>query len=113
MSISGFIANVERDGENIVLHLAEVQRASGYSDPVGQPRLTILKATWVPPIGAIIWGGSDSVRIESRPAREYDRIGYTKLREQWSEESQRARPARQAWREAMKAKIAAKRAEAG
>jgi hypothetical protein len=40
----------------------------------------IVNPTWKPEPGLIIWGGGNSVLIETKPkAREYWRIGYMRL----------------------------------
>lgn len=78
MSIDARIADVARcdEGYELYLQADDTRRA-----PVGQNKLIIVDPTWRPEVGMVIWGGADSVIIEAKPQRHYDRIGYTKLRE--------------------------------
>jgi hypothetical protein len=95
MSIDGYIEKVTKDGENLILELtgrtdqytvedAEtgLEKIARHYSPAGQPRLTILNATWTPQIGMVIWGSASSVIIEANPKREYKRQGYTRLIEE-------------------------------
>jgi hypothetical protein len=50
----------------------------------GQNSLTILHPTWKPEPMLAVWGNAGTVIIESQPPRQYERIGYTRLRERGS-----------------------------
>lgn len=86
MSIDAKIRRVERAGADLVLHLeprwdARVHRWSTTS----QDRLRIEQATWEPPAGVPIWGGSGTVIVvlPNGDERRYERVTITKLRETW------------------------------
>lgn len=80
MSIDAKIRDVEETPEGYLLHL-EPRWDRNYHDwsCCGQSHLLIINPTWKPDPGLVIWGGSNSVLIETKPPREYWRIGYMRL----------------------------------
>ena len=81
MSIDAKIRQVDETEEGYLLHLEPrwSSRDHTWSLP-GQRQLLIINPTWRPEPGLSIWGGSDFVLIETKPkAREYHRLGYTRL----------------------------------
>lgn len=79
MSIDAIIGKAERQANgDIVLELIPGTRGQ----PTGQNHMTIIGATVMPEVGAIIWGGGNSVFIQvpdSVRHLEYKREGYTQL----------------------------------
>ena len=86
MSVDAKIRRVERDGNDLVLHLEpRWDSRVGRWSINGQDRLRIEQATWEPSAGDGIWGGSGVVIIvqNGRGEHAYDRISITHLRERW------------------------------
>lgn len=84
VSIDAKIRRIERDGDDLVMHLeprwdARVHRWS----LTGQDRLRVKQPTWEPPASAIVWGNSGTVVVVSPDGSErlYERTTITTLRE--------------------------------
>jgi hypothetical protein len=79
MSISARISAFEKVDDGLKLHLKSLDR-----DPPGQPFLVILDPTFTPCLDDVIWGGSESVEIQSGgKCYPYRRIMYTRIKEDW------------------------------
>lgn len=81
MAIDATILAVERDGADVVLTLGPRIDDADKLSIEGQRKMRILDATYEPPVGADIWGGSGMVELVVEPRRRYRREGYTRLRE--------------------------------
>lgn len=97
MSIDGFVEKVTHDIERncTTIELCGRQTESGYSKP-GQPYLRIVRPSWTPQVGMIVWGdacevhvsapkGEDGYSLASGEERIYTRWGYMKLVEKGRE----------------------------
>lgn len=87
MAIDGQIERVRNVPEGIELELCpRYGVGSGEESIPGQNHLTILNPTWTPAVGMEIWGSASSVEIvtdETGVRREYERVGYTRLKEKF------------------------------
>ena len=81
MSIAAYVEKCTETEEGLWIELCGMQTAGGYYEPPGQPRLLVLDPTYVPEVGTVLWGGANSILLESKPQREYERISYVRLRE--------------------------------
>jgi hypothetical protein len=85
VSIDAKIRQVDEVEGDYLLQLEPRHTSTGW--PLkGQSTLLIEQPTWKPEYGMTIWGGDSAVLIETTdgPRRQYTRIGYTRLREQFS-----------------------------
>jgi hypothetical protein len=91
MSIDAVIERVRHTEEGLRLELAPRVDAEGQDSIAGQPALTIVgrREFTDPLVGMEFWGGSGTCILIERDAlsglvrseREYQRVGYTRLRE--------------------------------
>lgn len=85
MAIDGRIRQARRIGDHLLIRIAPRVYDNKHLTNPGQRRLLICNATYIPIPGQVIWGGSDSVRIEplapGGKTRVYRRITSTRLEE--------------------------------
>ena len=81
MALDARIVDVVEYTGGITITLEDREKGSNER---GQNRMEILNPTVVPRAGDLLWGGADSVTLESGGVEfPYVREGYTKLRQGW------------------------------
>ena len=93
MALDGKITKTERDGDDVLLHLAPYTSThdtrTGTSITVhhepGQPRLRLKNPSWTPHRGDKIWGSASNVFIVSGGTSfPYTRENTTTITQKWS-----------------------------